>query len=110
MIKIYSQKDLDAELKKNKEVLALFYSSWCPYCIRFVPTFDKDAAKLGFKNVIYVLLEDYDNSMWDDYDIPAVPTIILFEDGKVCKRLDAKLGKGLSEERFMAWIEEFNNS
>jgi thioredoxin 1 len=110
MIKIYDQKDLDVELKKNKRVLALFYSSWCPFCIRFVPIFDKDVAKLGFRNVIHVLLEDYDNPMWDKYDIPAVPTIILFEDGKVHKRLDAKLGSGLSKERFMAWIEEVKNS
>ncbi len=107
MIKIRNQKDLDSELKKNKKVLALFYSSWCPYCVRFVPTFDKDAAKIGVKSVIHVLLEDYDDPMWDEYDIPAVPTIILFENGKVCKRLDARLGRGLSEERFIDWIEEF---
>ena len=110
MIKVYTKQDLAAEIKKNKTVLALFYSSWCPYCVRFVPTFDKNAAKLGIKNVIHVLLEDYDNEMWDDYDIPAVPTIILFEEGKVCKRLDARLGRGLSEERFMAWIEEFKSA
>jgi thioredoxin 1 len=109
MIKIRSQKDLDSELKKNKKVLAIFYSSWCPYCVRFVPTFDKDAAKIGVESVIHVLLEDYDDLMWDEYDIPAVPTIILFENGKVCRRLDAKLGKGLSEERFMSWIEEFKS-
>ena len=48
---------------------------------------------MGFENVIHVLLDDYDNPLWDDYDIPAVPTIIYFEDGKVCKRLDAQLGQ-----------------
>jgi len=107
MIKVYSKQELDAELKKNKNVLALFYSSWCPYCIRFVPTFDKKAATLGGKSVIHVLLDDYDNPMWDDYDVPAVPTVIYFEEGKVCKRLDGKLGRGLSEEAFKTWLAEF---
>ena len=97
-------------LEKSKNVLALFYASWCPFCVGFVPTFDKKVANLGIKNVVYVLLDDYDNPLWDDYDIPAVPTIILFEEGKVCKRLDARLGRGLSEEHFNVWIEEFKSS
>ena len=107
MIKISNKQDIDSELKKNKKVLALFYSSWCPYCTGFVPTFDKKVASLGVKNVIHVLLDDYENPLWDDYDIPAVPTIILFEDCKVFKRLDGKLGSGLSEGQFKTWIDEF---
>ena len=110
MIKISNKQDLDVELKKSKNVLAIFYSSWCPYCMRFVPTFDKKAPSLGVKNVIHVLLDDYDNSLWDDYDVPAVPTIILFEEGKVCKRLDGQLGRGLSEEKFENWIEEVKSA
>ena len=85
----------------------MFYASWCPFCVGFVSTFDKTVAKMGFESVIHVLLDDYDNELWDDYDVPAVPTIIFFEDGKVCKRLDAQLGRGLSENAFKKWIEEF---
>ena len=107
MIKVNTAQDLDAELKKNKKVLALFYATWCPYCIRFVPTFDKKAASLGIKSVIHVLLDDYNNPLWDDYNIPAVPTIIFFEDGKISKRLDGQLGTGLSEGKFKTWISEF---
>ena len=61
MLKVYNQQVLDSELKKNKKVLALFYSAWCPYCVRFVPTFDKTVASMGFKRVIHVLLDDYDS-------------------------------------------------
>jgi len=38
-----------------------------------------------------------------------VPTIIYFEDGNVCKRLDAQLGRGLNETTFKKWIEEFKS-
>jgi predicted oxidoreductase (fatty acid repression mutant protein) len=64
---------------------------------------------MTFEKVIHVLLDDYDNSLWDDYNVPAVPTIIYFEDSKVCKRLDAKLGRGLNEAAFKKWIEEFKS-
>ena len=107
MDKIYSKQELDLELKKNKKVLALFYASWCPFCVGFVPNFDKTVSKMGFEKAIHVLLDDYDNPLWDDYDVPAVPTIIYFEDAKVSKRLDAQLGRGLSENAFKKWIEEF---
>jgi thiol-disulfide isomerase/thioredoxin len=109
MIKVRNQQELDIELKKHKTVLALFYSSWCPFCIGFVPTFDKKVADMGFESVIHVILDDYDDPMWDEYDIPAVPTIIYFEEGKVNKRLDARLGRGLSETAFKNWIEEFKS-
>ncbi len=106
MLKVYTQQVLDSELKKNKKVLALFYSAWCPYCVRFVPTFDKIVSIMGFERVIHVLLDDYDNPFWDHYDIPAVPTIILFENSKVSRRLDGQLGSGLSEQAFKTWISE----
>ena len=107
MIKMDNREDLEVELKKNKQVLALFYATWCPYCVRSVPNFDKKAASLEFKNIVHVLLDDYDNQLWDDFDIPAVPTVIYFENGKESKRLDGKLGRGLNEREFNVWIEGF---
>ena len=109
MIKVYNLEDLNRELNKNKTVLALFYSTWCPYCIRFLPVFNKKASNTRIKDIVHVILDDYDDPIWDVYSIPAVPTIILFDNGQVCKRLDARLGRGLSEERFLEWIEEFNS-
>jgi thiol-disulfide isomerase/thioredoxin len=107
MNKVYTKQELDAELSKSKKVLVLFYATWCPFCVRFVPTFDEEIAPLKFDHVVHALLDDYDNPLWDDYDISAVPTIILFEDGKVSKRLDGKLGRGLNEADFMKWLEQF---
>ena len=41
MIEIDSVEELNALLEKNEKVLVLFYATWCPYCINFVPMFDK---------------------------------------------------------------------
>ena len=107
MIEVDNKQDLDTELKKNKKVLVLFYASWCPYCVNFVPSFDRKAVNFGFGSVIHVLLNDYDNPLWDDYSISAVPTVIFFEEGRVCRRLDGKFGVGLSEKQLKVWLEEF---
>jgi thioredoxin 1 len=107
MIEVDNKQDLDTELKKNKKVLVLFYASWCPYCLNFVPSFDRKTVGSGFGSVIHVLLDDYDNPLWDDYSIGAVPTVIFFEEGRVCRRLDGKFGVGLSEKQLKIWLEEF---
>lgn len=110
MIKVYTKNELDLELKKNKKVLAMFYASWCPYCRGFVPVFDEKSANLGFERVLHVMLDDYTNPLWDDYGVAAVPTVIVFEEGKVCSRLDGRIGRGLPVSQFLSWIEEFKKS
>jgi len=106
MIKVNNKKDLDSEIAKTKSAIVLFYSSWCPYCLRFVPVFNEQIVNCKFQSVIHVVIDDDDNPLWDIYNISAVPTIIYFEDGIVCKRLDGRLGRGLGEEQFTAWLKK----
>ncbi len=107
MIQVDNMQDLNSQLKANEKVLALFYASWCPYCMRFLPIFDKKVVNFSVGSIIHVLLDEYDNPLWDDYSIDAVPTLIFFEKGKVYRRLDGKFGVGLSEKQLTVWLEEF---
>jgi hypothetical protein len=63
---------------------------------------------LNLRSIIHVLLDDYDNPLWDEYSIEAVPTLIFFAKGKVSRRLDGKSGAGLNEKQLKVWLEEFN--
>jgi len=110
MIEVDNVEALNKELGKRGKLVVLFYSSWCPFCIRFVPVFDKTIAEYRVGEVLHVLLEDDDNPLWVDYDIEAVPTVILFEKGQVSKRLDATLGLGLNEKKLKAWLEKIVGS
>jgi thiol-disulfide isomerase/thioredoxin len=107
MIEVDSKEDLDKMLVDNETLLVLFYASWCPFCRRFVPVFDCKTASFNGAQVIHVVIDDYDNQLWDDYEIDAVPTIIFFEKGKVTKRLDGRFGVGLNEKQLGTWLHEF---
>ena len=109
MIRLYTKDDLDLELKKNKKVIALFYATWCPFCRGFVPVFDEKVVNLGFEKILHVILDDYDNPVWEDYSVSAVPTVIAFDNGKVCNRIDGKLGRGLPVSQFLSWVDEIRN-
>jgi thioredoxin 1 len=106
MIEVSNKSDLESQLKKSKRVLALFYASWCPFCKRFLPAFDKNYSQYGFNLTLRVKVDDDDNPLWEEYSIEAVPTVILFEEGKVCRRLDGIFGYGLSEKQLEDWLEE----
>ena len=108
MIEADNKQDLNSLLKKHEKILVLFYASWCPYCNSFVPLFDKKIEDFKVATVIHVLLDDYDNPLWDDYSINAVPTIIYFKKGNVSKRLDGRFGVGLNEKQLNLWLEKFN--
>lgn len=110
MIEVDNKLDLSNTLKKIEKVLVLFYASWCPYCASFVPVFDAKAATFTSGRVLHVLLDDYDNPLWDDYAVEAVPTVIFFEKGKISRRLDGRFGVGLNEKQLRVWLQEFNGS
>lgn len=109
MIEVDKEKDLNSQLKSHEKVLALFYASWCPHCKSFVPKFDRKVLDCSVGNVIHVLLDDYDNPLWDEYDVKAVPTIIYFCKGKVSSRLDGRLGSGLNEKQLNEWLQGFKS-
>ena len=105
MIEVSSIRDLESRLKKNKRVLALFYASWCPFCRSFLPVFNHSLKQcLGL--ILYVKVDDYDSPLWDEYSVEAVPTVIFFQEGKICRRLDGRLGYGLNENEFRSWLEQ----
>ena len=106
MIEVSNKRDLKYQLKKKRRVLALFYASWCPYCASFLPVFDRNISKIGFDSVLRVKVDDYDNPLWDEYSIEAVPTVIFFDEQRVCSRLDGGLGYGLGEKQFKDWLKE----
>jgi thioredoxin 1 len=106
MIEVSNKSDLESQLKKSKRVLALFYASWCPFCKRFLPAFDKNYSQYGFNLTLRVKVDDDDNPLWEEYSIEAVPTVILFEEGKVCRRLNGIFGYGISEKQLEDWLKE----
>jgi thioredoxin 1 len=108
MIEVSNERDLESHLQNNKRVLALFYTSWCPYCRIFLSIFDRNASKRGFNLVLRVRVDNYNNPIWDKYSIDAVPTVLLFYMGKVCRRLNGRFGSGLSERELKEWLKEEN--
>ena len=104
LIEVTDENALGKQLKTNSKIVVLFYSSWCPFCRSFLPVFNKHAEKDKSIAFMRVKIDDDDNPLWETFSLEAVPSAILFENGKVSRRLDCNLGAGLTEKQFTKWL------
>jgi thiol-disulfide isomerase/thioredoxin len=101
-----SNRELLDHVKHHKRVLILFCASWCPFCREFFPVFDRNVKKHSFDKVLRVYIDDDDNPLWEDYSLEAVPSVMIFLEGRETSRLDARLGFGLNEKTFVDWLKK----
>jgi len=93
-------------LKSDKKTVVLFYATWCPYCANFKPTFE--TAKIVNANKLGSIIDEDENPLWDRFNIQAVPTMIIFQNGKIVSRKDAKKHIGLTKSDMDSVVKELS--
>jgi thiol-disulfide isomerase/thioredoxin len=92
-----SKSDIENVLKSKEKAFVLFYASWCPFSQRFLPIFE-DYAKNNPQECMSVVIDDKPD-LCEKYQIDYYPTVLLFKNGAVEKRLDATPGLGLTKKQ-----------
>jgi len=87
----------EERLRDMGSVVVCFAADWCGFCARFLPEFARRAAR-GQAGVQFAVADvsDYDDPRWEAYAIRVVPTLVHFVAGAPARRLDGRLGYGLS--------------
>ncbi len=94
---------VDEEMGRKDKAFVLFYATWCPFSMRFLPIFEK-YAKINPEECMTVIVDERPD-LCDRYEIEYYPTVILIRKGRVDKRLDAEPGVGLDERSFADLVE-----
>ncbi len=97
---VKTELELEEAIRDKERVIALIYATWCPYCLAFLPVYQKYAQGRDS----FLLIEDDQWIIADRYKVEVVPTALCFEKGKVVKRLDGVLGAGLNEKNLAEFI------
>ena len=101
-IVINNEQELNGCLAANPKLAVLFYASWCPYSLKFLPIFEKQSTGKD-KNFRRLIIDDLE-ALADKYGIEVYPSVIYFENGKITKRLDGIHGVGLNEKQLTEFV------
>ncbi len=104
MSRILKERRELADLMKTKDgVFVLFYASWCPFSMEFLPVYEKHAAVREERFCRMAI--DGNEDLFDEYGVEVYPTVLFFKAGKVDKRLDGKHMAGLKEKQLTGLID-----
>lgn len=99
-----AQDDFEKEVIQSEDIVLVdFYANWCKPCNDLSPRLDEVAKKE--KDVKFVKIDiDDATDLKFEYDIKAVPTMIIFKDGK---EVDRHMGP-LEVNEIIEWIKEIS--
>ncbi len=89
MVESLNEQNFEKEVLESKvPVLVDFWAEWCAPCRMLSPIIDSLAGKYSKEKIkIYKLNVDENPAIAAKYSIMAIPTIIIFKDGKVVERV-----------------------
>jgi thioredoxin 1 len=98
-----TDKTFDAEVLQSSEpVLVDFFAEWCGPCKAMAPALDQVAAELKGKLKVVKVDVDQNPEITMKYRISAMPTLMVFKDGKI---VNQQQGAIVQKAKLEAWVK-----
>ena len=89
-----NKQDFQKILGSTEPKMVLLAAKWCGYCGKFMAIVNDYDSSV---ELALIDVDDPDESLWEEYKIRLVPTIIVFSAGKALFRRDGKPSIGLQQ-------------
>ncbi|HEY3318034.1 MAG TPA: thioredoxin [Coriobacteriia bacterium] len=90
--------------KSGKPVILDFWAPWCGPCRMMEPVLEEAAAEWGDKITVGKVNVDENPATATKYDILSIPTLLVFSDGHVVKKLVGAMPKKRLAEELAEWV------
>ena len=95
--------NFEKEVIASKEpVVVDFYAEWCGPCKAMAPALDAVAAEMAGKVKVVKVDVDQNPGITQKYRIKAMPTLMIFKDGKVAA---TQVGALVQKSKLESWIK-----
>ncbi|KAL6403134.1 Thioredoxin-like protein-like protein [Ilyonectria robusta] len=103
LVLITSKEQFNSLLKSSRIVVADFYADWCGPCKAIAPIYETLAKSLSRPNAVTFVKINSDNQqdISKEYGITALPTFLVFRDGKVIDKV-----QGADQHKLRAVIQK----
>jgi thioredoxin 1 len=88
-------------LKSSEPVLVDFFAEWCGPCKAMAPALEQVAADMKGKVKVAKLDVDQNPEVTQKYTIQAMPTLMIFKDGK---KIAERVGALTQKKQLQDWI------
>ncbi len=100
-----NKENFEAEvIKASGPVLVDFWAAWCGPCRTIAPILEELASEYSSRLKVCKLNVDENQETAASYEIMSIPTLILFKDGAVEKRLVGAMPKKSLVEALSDWL------
>lgn len=99
-----NEKEFERVIKNNPVVIVDFWAEWCMPCKFYEPIFEKVAKKLGEKAIFARVNVDENPRLASMYQIMAIPTTIIFVNGKPVEKMLGLIGEGQLEKTVKKYL------
>jgi thioredoxin 1 len=99
-----SDKDFETEvIKATEPVVVDFFAEWCGPCKAMAPALEQVAEELKGKVKVVKVDVDQNPGITTKYRIQAMPTLMIFKDGKVANQ---HVGALVQKKKLEDWIKQ----
>ena len=104
MIKKIEKEEFEKEVLKNsKTVVVDFFATWCGPCQMLMPVLEEIAKERDNFDIIEIDVDEA-QELAMEYDIEAVPTMIIFKNGTAIDRIGGYYAKDELEEELKRYL------
>jgi len=102
-----TDEDFEAQIEKSPGVaLVDFWAEWCAPCLVFAPVLEEIAAEYAGRATVAKANVDEGRNIANKYQIRAIPTSVIFRDGKEVERFVGITKKDVLKERLDAVLSQ----